>query len=101
LAKLFLPAKKTIFAGPILTTEKPSFPRQLAKTVQPWSLAICRPLSSESSKWRGRLSQRRGTIAEHHRAVAVARLYYLVTEAHVCEQLAQSHHLKAKWNGRE
>ena len=31
--------------------------------------------------------------AEHHRPLAGTKLYCLVTEAHVCEQLAQGHYM--------
>ena len=35
--------------------------------------------------------------AWHHRPLTGAKLYCLVTEAHVCEQLAQGGYLKAEW----
>jgi len=34
--------------------------------------------------------------AEHHRPLTGTKLYCLVTEAHVCEQLAQGCYLKAE-----
>jgi len=33
---------------------------------------------------------------EHHRPLAGTKLYFLVTEAHVCEQLAQSRCMKVE-----
>ena len=47
--------------------------------------------------------QRRSTYpaAEHHRRLAGTKLYYLVTEAHGCEQLAQSRYLRVQWLGVE
>jgi len=34
---------------------------------------------------------------EHHRPLAGTKLYCLVTEAHVCEQLARSRYMKWEW----
>ena len=34
---------------------------------------------------------------EHHRPLAGTKLYCLVTEAHVCEQLAQGPYLVVEW----
>jgi len=39
--------------------------------------------------------------AERHRRLAGTKLYCLVTEAHGCEQLAQSCYLVADWPGVE
>ena len=35
--------------------------------------------------------------AGHHRSLTGTKYYYLVTEAHVCEQLALGCYLKADW----
>ena len=40
-------------------------------------------------------------VAEHHRPLAGTKLYCLVTEAHGCEQLAQSCCLVVHWPGVE
>jgi len=37
--------------------------------------------------------------AGHHRPLTGTKLYRLVTEAHVCEQLAQGCYLKVEWPG--
>ena len=37
----------------------------------------------------------------HHCPLTGNKLYSLVTEAHVCEQLAQGSHLKVQWPGAE
>ena len=39
--------------------------------------------------------------AEHHRPLAGTKLYCLVAEAHVCEQLAQGHYLVVELLGVE
>jgi len=38
---------------------------------------------------------------EHHHPLTGTKLYCLVTDAHVCEQLAQGCYLKAEWLGLE
>jgi len=38
---------------------------------------------------------------QHHCPLTGNKLYSLVTEAHVCEQLAQGSHLKVQWPGVE
>jgi len=39
--------------------------------------------------------------AGHHRPLAGTKLYCLVTEEHVCEQLAQGCYIQAEWPGIE
>ena len=43
----------------------------------------------------------RPTLTEHHRPLAGTKLYCLMTEAHVCEQLAQGRYVKAERQGVE
>jgi len=38
-------------------------------------------------------------VIEHQRPLASTKLYCLVTEAHVSEQLAHSHYMKVEWLG--
>ena len=58
------------------------------------------PVSRQSD--RGRLPLLSARLAftfpaeEHHHPLASTKLYCLVTEAHVCEQLAQGHYMKVE-----
>jgi len=43
----------------------------------------------------------RPSATEHHRPLAGTKLYCLVTEAHVCEQLAQGRYMKVELPGAD